>query len=147
MIIAIPGGETQLFCDAVATTSTPQASTAIGTPPALETASTKMSASDSSCMTVHSSFRGLETPVELSLCVNITALIWGFFLMFSRTASRSAALPSSKLSLSTSAPYASAISANLSPKTPIIIDKTLSPGEIVFTTAASIAPVPEAVMK
>ena len=44
--IAMPGGETQDFWDAVATTSIPHASVAIGIPPALDTASTSMSASE-----------------------------------------------------------------------------------------------------
>ena len=63
------------------------------------------------------------------------------------TASGSAAVPSGKSSRVTSAPYASAISANRLPNTPMTRDKTLSPGDSVLTTAVSMLPVPEEVMK
>ena len=63
------------------------------------------------------------------------------------TSSGSAAFPSGNSSRVTSAPYASAISAKRLPNTPITRDSTLSPGDSVLTTAVSMLPVPEEVMK
>ena len=62
------------FWAAVARTSMPHASTAMGIPPADETASTRIRASDSSWTVLQISSRGLETPLEDSLWVRITAL-------------------------------------------------------------------------
>ena len=70
----MPGGETHDFWEAVETTSMPQASTEIGAPPALLTASTKTRASEFWWTTFAMSCRGLVVPVELSLWVNSTAL-------------------------------------------------------------------------
>lgn len=93
------------------------------------------------------SSNGLDTPVDDSLCVSTTALYSGSFLSACSRVSRSAGFPSGNSSLVTSAPTASAISAKRIPNTPMIRDRTLSPGEIVFTTAVSMAPVPDDVMK
>ena len=93
------------------------------------------------------SFSGFLTPVELSLCVTNTALVSGFCTKMDLINSGSAYSPYSKEIFTVSQPYASEISANLSPNPPIYIDKILSPGEVVLTIAVSIPPVPDAVIK
>ena len=91
--------------------------------------------------------RSLVTPVEVSLWVTSTALIFVSFWRAWRTASASTALPHSKRRGITSAPNCSAIEAKRSPKTPLNTDNTLSPGDRVLTMAASKPPVPELVSK
>ena len=145
--MAIPGGAIQDFWDAVATTSIPHASVDIIDPAADETASTKINASELLLITSQMSFNGFLTPVELSLCVIKTALILEFSNKVDFTSSGSANSPYSNEILIVSHPYASEISANLSPNHPIDIDKILSPGDVVLTIAVSIAPVPDAVIK
>ena len=97
-----------------------------------------------SFITALNASRSLVTPVEVSLWVISTALIFGSSFKTLRIASGSAALPHSKLRGITSAPNCSAILAKRSPKTPIDTDKTLSPGDSILTTVASSPPVPEA---
>ena len=63
----MPGGATHDFCAAVASASMPHASTAIGIPPAEETASTRISASDSSWTVLQISSSGFETALDDSL--------------------------------------------------------------------------------
>ena len=74
----IPGGAIQDFCEAVATTSIPQASVEIIDPAAEETASTNINASELFFMISQISLRGFLTPVELSLWVIKT-----YFFIFS----------------------------------------------------------------
>jgi hypothetical protein len=64
------------------------------------------------------------------------------FFMTSASRSGSAAVPQGKSIFSTTAPKISQIFAKRSPKLPIETTTTFSPGEIKFTTAASIPPVP-----
>ena len=77
--------------------------------------------------------------------VTSTALTSGSPSRALLTAAGSTAAPGSKLSILTSAPYRDAISPNLSPKYPMLVQSTRSPGDSVLTMAASIAPVPEEV--
>ena len=90
--------------------------------------------------------RLFATPVEVSLCVTITAFASEFaFRQFRRT-SRSTSEPKGNSRLTRSIPYLSDMTPNLFPKTPTVAFIALSPGERVFTTAASIAEVPEPVI-
>ena len=106
-----------------------------------------MSASDSWWTVLQICSSGLETPLEDSLCVSITALKSGSARSASRRTSMSAASPRGNSSLVTSAPTASTISLNRMPKNPMMMASTLSPGEMVLKTAVSMAPVPDDVMK
>ena len=108
--------------------------------------STISSLSNSPLTTPATASKSFATPVEVSLCVTITDVMSGSAFSASRSVSRSIASPKGKLSVLTSAPYADAMSVNLLPNTPIVALMTLSPGDMVFTTAASIADVPDPVM-
>ena len=74
-----------------------------------------------------------------------TALVSGFDFNNLRRSSGLAAVPGGKLNTLTFAPNLFAISPKRSPKLPIVTHITLSFGESVFETVASIAPVPEEV--
>ena len=67
--IEMPGGESQPFCDAVMTTSSPHASISSGIEPSEETQSTRISGSATSRTAAAISAIGLVTPVEVSLWV------------------------------------------------------------------------------
>ena len=108
--------------------------------------STSSSLSNSPFTTPATASRSFATPVDVSLCVTVTALTSGSALSASRSTSRSIASPKGNSSVLTSAPYTLAMSVNLFPNTPIVALMTLSPGDSVFTTAASIAAVPDPVM-
>ena len=142
---ARPGGSIQPFCEAVATTSQPQASVDRGSEQTLLMPSTSNSLSNSPFTTLATASRSLVTPVDVSLWATNTAFTAGFAFRQSRSTSVSTALPKGNSNAVTSAPNASAICPNRLPNTPMVTFSTLSPGESVFTMAASIAPVPEAV--
>ena len=73
--MARPGAAIHAFCEAVATTSTPQPSMSNGTAPSEDTVSTRISASGAAArIAAASSGIGFITPVEVSLWVSRTAL-------------------------------------------------------------------------
>ena len=80
------------------------------------------------------------------MCVTMTALVSGLSSSVLRRMSRSIASPNGNESVTTSAPKTDAMSVKRLPKTPIVALITLSPGDSVLTTAASIAAVPDPVM-
>ena len=86
------------------------------------------------------------TPVEVSLWVTITTFTSGLALRHFRRTSKSTSEPNGNSRLTKSIPYRSDITPNLLPKTPTVALIALSPGDKVFTTAASIADVPEPVI-
>ena len=108
--------------------------------------STRSSLSNSPFTTPATASRSLATPVEVSLCVTMTALVFGLSSSVLRRMSRSIASPKGNESVTTSAPNTEAMSVNRLPKTPIVALITLSPGDSVLTTAASIAAVPDPVI-
>ena len=141
----MPGAAIQLFWLPDTTTSRPHASCSNGTAPTPDTPSTRISAAGAMSRIAWAR-SGIEfiTPVEVSLCVMRTALKppAGLDSSAIRTAPGSAASPHSTSSLVTSAPYAWAIFANRSPKAPMLMASTGSPGDKVLTIAASRPPVP-----
>ena len=67
--MAIPGGDSQPFCEAVTTASRPQSSIRISIEPSDDTASTRISGSATSRTAAVISPIGFVTPVDVSLCV------------------------------------------------------------------------------
>ena len=108
--------------------------------------STSSSLSNSPFTTPATASRSLATPVEVSLCVTITALVSGLSSRVLRRMSKSISSPNGNESVITSAPKTEAMSVKRLPKTPIVAFITVSPGDSVLTTAASIAAVPDPVM-
>ena len=86
------------------------------------------------------------TPVEVSLCTTITALIACALsaASFASTAAASTPLRQSPGTKSTSSPSFAAIFRQSVAKCPVSNISTRSPGESVLTSAASQAPVPDA---
>ena len=78
---AKPGGSIHPFCDAVATTSRPHASVSIGIEQTLLIPSTNTSLSYSPFIISAAIFMLFVTPVEVSLCVIMTAFTSGFASM------------------------------------------------------------------
>ena len=87
----------------------------------------------------------LVTPVEVSLCTTATALIARSRSSASRASIRAGSAPvrQSPSSTSTSRPSRRAIVDHSVEKCPVSHISTASPGESVFTSAASQAPVPD----
>ena len=87
----------------------------------------------------------LVTPVEVSLCTTATALIARSRSSASRASMRAGSAPvrQSPSRSSTSRPSRRAISVHRVEKCPVSLISTMSPGESVFTSAASHAPVPD----
>ena len=87
----------------------------------------------------------LVTPVEVSLCTTATALIVWPRSSARRASIRSGSAPvrQSPSRTSTSRPSRRAIAVHSVEKCPVSHISTVSPGESVFTSAASHAPVPE----
>ena len=87
----------------------------------------------------------LVTPVEVSLCTTATALIARSRSSASRASMRSGSAPvrQSPPRTSTSRPSRCAMFDQSVEKCPVSFISTASPGESVFTSAASQAPVPE----
>ena len=77
---ASPGGSIQPFCEAVATTSHPQASVSMGMEHTLLMPSTSRSLPNSPLTTLAIACKSLVTPVEVSLCVTSTAFHIGVVL-------------------------------------------------------------------
>src|SRR5262245_15880153 len=84
-----------------------------------------------------------STPVEVSLCWTRTALISGRVRSASATRAGGTVSPNGARRSTATSPYAFARSAQRSANLPARTMATVSPGESVLTTAASIAPVPE----
>ena len=145
--MAMPGDAIHAFWLALTTRSTPQASISKRMAPRPLMPSTMTSGSPGAAwMAATSSRSGLATPVEVSLCVSSTARYGGASARRAASAAGSAASPHSTSKRSTCAPKACAMSANRSPKPPMMTASTRSPGERLLTMAASIAPEPEPVM-
>jgi hypothetical protein len=85
----------------------------------------------------------LVTPVEVSLCTTITAAIEGSLRSTAATLSGSTPWRQSPSTQSTSSPSRSAIARHRVAKWPVSKASTRSPGDSVFTSAASQAPVPD----
>ena len=85
----------------------------------------------------------LVTPVEVSLCTTITALMPGSSRSAASACSGSAPWRQSPGSHFTSRPRRSAIARHRVAKWPVSKASTRSPGESVLTSAASQAPVPD----
>ena len=141
---AKPGGNISPFCEPVTRTSSSQRSNSNGFAVIPDTASTTSSAG---CPRICSRMASMSwrTPVEVSLCVASTALVSGLPSSALAISPGSTAYPHSTSNDATSTPCASQISAHRSPNLPPRITRARSPLDSVLTTAASIAPVPDAV--
>ena len=81
--------------------------------------------------------------MEVSLCWASTALMPGVVFSASATRSGETVSPYGAVTSTTSTPKARHRSSQRSPNLPALTTTTVSPGESVLTTAASMAPVPE----
>ena len=88
---------------------------------------------------------GLVTPVEVSLCTTVTALIVRARSSASRASIRAGSAPvrQSPSRISTRRPSRRAIADQSVEKCPVSLISTVSPAERVLTSAASHAPVPD----
>src|SRR3981189_1270765 len=141
-----PGGSISAFCEPPTDTSMPQAWCTYSCEPRPEIVSTISSAG---CfvrsMAVRTSSGWVTQPVDVSLCTTITALIrcWRSAASLASICSTSAPrrqLPGRK---STSSLNLSAMPHHSTANWPVSAISTLSPGDNVFTIAASHAPVPD----
>src|SRR4030088_1810530 len=141
-----PGGNISPFCEPATDTSMPQASCSYSCEPRPEIVSTINSAG---CfvrsMALRTSSGWVTQPVEVSLCTIITALIscWRSAASRASIASRSAPRCQSPGTKSTSSLNLSAMPSHSTANWPVSAINTLSPGNRVFTIAASQAPVPD----
>src|SRR5712692_7031506 len=141
-----PGGSMSPFCAPAMVTSTPHSSWRKSVTARDEMVSTSSSAG---CLARSSARRiattSLVTPVEVSVCTSITALT-ACALSAARRASASPASTAWRQSPgmnSTTRPRRSASTRHNVANWPVSKASTRSPGESVFTSAASQAPVPE----
>ncbi len=140
----MPGLADSAFCEPPTATSIPQASNANGTAPRLLTTSQTTRAPASAATLARSSI-GWITPVDVSDCVNSTALTGCSARAFATSAGRIFS-PHSYSTVWTVSPKASASLANRSAKNPASGTRTSSPGEKQLATADSSPPVPLEVM-
>ncbi len=136
-----PGGAIQPFCEPVMSTSMRQPSVSSGMQPAPLTESTASSL-PRPLTTAAIAGMSLNTPVLVSLWVTKTVVMPGCSARIRSTSSGSTGSPALTLSRMTSAPYAAPMSAQRSPKEPIVQKSACSPGLSRLTTAASRPPVP-----
>ncbi len=91
-----------------------------------------------------SAWMSWTAPVEVSLWVAKTTLVSGACRSAAATISGSTLLPYGTVTARTRTPYARQISAQRSPNFPPCTTMAWSPGDKVFATEPSMAPVPEA---
>ena len=134
------------FCEPVTVTSTPHSSWRKSMDASEDTVSTMKSAGwPAASMAARMSGMLVVTPVEVSLCTTITARMLPLVSRRSLSSTSCGSTPArqSPATRSTSSPRRAATSAHLSAKKPRSKARTPSPGERVFTRAASHAPVAE----
>ena len=140
---ARPGGHISPFCEPATTASTPQASIGHGTTPREDTVSTTSSVSVARVSPAYASMSS-STPVEVSLWVARTTRAPGWARRAAASRSGATVSPYGASRSRTVTPNARQTSSQRSPNLPQRITIASSPGDRRFTTAASIAPVPEA---
>src|ERR1700682_2343457 len=141
-----PGGSISAFCEPPTDTSLPQASCSYSCEPRPEIVSTINSAG---CfvrsIALRTSSGWVTQPVDVSLCTTITALILCSWSAASRASIASTSAPRRQApgKKSTSSLNLSAMPCHSTANWPVSAISTLSPGNSVFTIAASHAPVPD----
>src|SRR4030042_1662447 len=141
---ASPGGSISDFCEPPHAASTPQESISNSSAPSPLIASTTRIVS-LSLIKPAIDFTSYTVAVDVShSCIN-TAFVSGYLLRAPSMTEGSGRVPQSMSTGTTLTPYAWQISANLSPNLPPRTTTAVSPWHSVFTTLASLAPVPLAV--
>ena len=142
-----PGGSISPFCEPATVTSTPHSSIRYSIEASEEIVSTKSSAGwRAASIASRTAGIRLTTPVEVSLCTTQTALI-SWPLSARKRASIAAGSAPCRQSVGRSSvlrPKRVAICSQSNANQPVSTMSTASPGDNVFTSAASQAPVPDA---